>query len=130
MWYIYKENEKVVFSRAEPQTQYFTIDKLPPQPADKYVELKADFEEKRVWWGKRELTEEEQTEERIQTILKELEMLDDKVDRVDEDIIEELHKQTGYVPYTTTIEVINHKEDLRDELKALKKQEVQNESED
>lgn len=127
MWYIYKENEKVVFSRAEPQTQYFTIDKLPPQPADKYVELKADFEEKRVWWGKRELTEEEQTEERIQTILKELEMLDDKVDRVDEDIIEELHKQTGYVPYTTTIEVINHKEDLRDELKLLK-QGVQNES--
>lgn len=127
MWYIYKANKKIVFSRDEPQTQYFTIDKLPPQPADKYVELKADFDEEKVWWGQKELTEEEQKEIRINEILKEFEELDKKVDRVDEDIIEGMYREFGYIPYTTTAEVINRKEDLRDELKLLRKQEVQDE---
>lgn len=72
-------------------------------------------------------TQEEVKEKRIIEILTELEELDKKVDRVDEDIIEEMYKEFGYMPYTTTAEVINHKEDLRDELKLLKKQEVQDE---
>ena len=75
-------------------------------------------------------TEEEQRQQRINEILYELIELDSKIKRVDEDILEQLNKLTGYVPYSTTVEVINHKEDLRDELKLLKKQEVQNESED
>ena len=121
MWYVYKDNEEVIFSRIEPQkTEFFKIDKIPPKPSQKYLELKADFKKKTVWWGEKELTAEEQKEKRIGEILQELEALDDKVDRVDEDIIEGMHKEFGYMPYTTTAEVINHKEDLRDELKELK----------
>lgn len=121
MWHIYKVNEKVLFSRIEPQKiEFFKIDKIPPKPNQKYLELKADFKKKTVWWGEKKLTAEEQKEKRIDEILQELEALDDKVDRVDEDIIEGMHKEFGYMPYTTTAEVINHKEDLRDELKELK----------
>ena len=73
-------------------------------------------------------TQEELKQKRIDEILEELEELDKKVDRVDEDTIEGMYKEFGYIPYTTTAEVINHKEDLRDELKLLRKQGVQNES--
>lgn len=64
-------------------------------------------------------TKAQQKQQRIIEIKNELEELDQKITRVQEDIIEELNKATGYMPYSTTIEVINHKEDLRDELKQL-----------
>lgn len=120
MWYIGESNEKAFFSLTEPDTEYFTVDRLPPRPIGKYIELKADFENQKVWWGKRELTQEEQKEERIIEIQNELKELDDIIKRPLEDVIEKLHIETGYVPYSTTAEVINHKEDLRDELQALK----------
>lgn len=131
MWYIYRDNEKTNFSRIKPElpegTSYLVIEKLPPKPEGKYLELCVNFETQKVWWGQKELTEDERKEIRIKEILTELEELDKKVDRVDEDIIEGMYKEFGYIPYTTTAEVINHKEDLRDELKLLK-QGVQNES--
>ena len=127
MWYIYKKDNKVRYSMKQPQEEFFIVDKLPPKILFPYIELKADFDKEEVWWGERELNEEEQREKRINEILKELEELDDKVDRVDEDIIEGMHKEFGYMPYTTTAEVINHKEDLRDELKELKNRGVQDE---
>lgn len=120
MWYIYKRNREIIFSRNEPKEKYFTIDKLPPKPNQKYLELKADFQHETVWWAEKELTKEQQKEKRIIEIKNELEELDQKIKRVDEDIIEKLHIEFGYMPYTTTAEVINHKEDLRDELEQLK----------
>lgn len=120
MWYIGENNGKVFFSSIKPDTEYFTIDKLPPKPAEKYIELKADFKHEMVWWGKRELTQEEQKQERIIEIQNELKELDDIIKRPLEDVIEKLHIEFGYMPYATTAEVINRKEDLRDELEQLK----------
>ena len=65
-------------------------------------------------------TKAQQKEERIAEIQNELNELDNIIKRPLEDVIEKLHIETGYVPYSTTAEVINHKEDLRDELQALK----------
>ena len=127
MWYIYKEGTKVKFSTTEPDVTYFTT-KLPPKPNLPYLELKADFEKQTVWWGQKELTKEEQDEIRAEAIKQDLQELDEKITRVEEDIIEELNKTTGYMPYSTTIEVINHKEDLRDELKSLTKEVIADES--
>lgn len=120
MWYIYKYNEKIIFDRNKPKEKYFTIDKLPPKPNQKYLELKADFKNETVWWAEKELTKEQQKEKRINEILSELSELDQQIRRVDEDIIEKLHIEFGYMPYTTTAEAINRKEDLRDELEQLK----------
>lgn len=64
-------------------------------------------------------TKAQEKQDRINEILEELEILDNKINRVNEDIIEGMHKEFGYMPYTTTAEVINRKEDLRDELKQL-----------
>lgn len=119
MWYIYEENENVIFSKVKPSKKHFTIDKIPPKPNQKYLELKADFKHEMVWWGKRELTQEEQKQERIIEIQNELKELDDIIKRPLEDVIEKLHIEFGYMPYTTTAEVINRKEDLRDELEQL-----------
>ena len=66
-------------------------------------------------------TKAQEKQDRINGILIELEELDQKIKRIDEDIIEAMHKEFGFMPYETTAEIINHKEDLRDELKALKK---------
>ncbi len=66
-------------------------------------------------------TKAQEKQDRINEILEELEIIDNKINRVNEDIIEGMHKEFGYMPYETTAEIINHKEDLRDELKALKK---------
>lgn len=71
-------------------------------------------------------TEEEQKQQRISDILFELSELDGKIRRVDEDILEAMYEEFGYMPYSATADIINHKEDLRDELKTLR-QEVQNE---
>lgn len=65
-------------------------------------------------------TKAQQKQNRINEILFELKELDDEIKRYDEDIIEAMYKEFGYVPYETTAEVINRKEDLRDELKSLK----------
>lgn len=119
MWYIYQKDGKVKYSLSQPNTTYLVVDKLPPKPNQKYLELKADFKHEMVWWGKRELTQEEQKQERIIEIQNELKELDDIIKRPLEDVIEKLHIEFGYMPYTTTAEVINRKEDLRDELKQL-----------
>lgn len=120
MWYIYQKDGKVKYSLSQPNTTYLVVDKLPPKPNQKYLELKADFKHEMVWWGKRELTQEEQKQERIIEIQNELKELDDIIKRPLEDVIEKLHIEFGYMPYTTTAEVINRKEDLRDELEQLK----------
>lgn len=59
--------------------------------------------------------------DRINEIHEQLAELDDIIKRPLEDVIERMHKEFGYVPYTTTIDVINQKEDLRDELEQLTK---------
>lgn len=116
MWYIYKNGKKISYSPTEPATaEYFTIDKMPPIPNDKYMELKADFETKTVWFEKRELTEEEIKEERANEIKIELEELDKTINRATED----LYTLTNSTPYASVAEVISRKNELRQELKEV-----------
>ena len=113
MWYIYQNGEKISYSPTEPTTaEYFTIEKLPPIPSNKYMELHADFEIKTVWFEKRELTEEEIKAERVEEIKAELNELDQTINRATED----LYVLSGLTPYAGITEVINRKNELRQEL--------------
>ena len=62
-------------------------------------------------------TEEEIKEERIEEIKSELNGLDGTINRATED----LYSLTNTMPYQTTLEVINKKEELRKELQTLTK---------
>lgn len=119
MWYIYKIDDKVKYSLEKPEVNYFTVIMLPPKPPEKYIVLQADFKNKKVWWERRELTEEEQKEERIIAIKQRLVELDSIVKRIDEEIIDELYTVTGYLPYSTIQDAMNEKESLREELYQL-----------
>lgn len=119
MWYIYKSNEKVIYSPIEPKNvEYFMIDKLPPIPKDKYMELHADFDEEVVWFERRDLTEEEIMEERINEIdkrLKEIDVLG--VNRHFENDVEA--SKTYDIIYEGTKILIDEKQNLREERKGL-----------
>jgi hypothetical protein len=116
MWYIYQNGKKISYSPTEPTTaEYFTIEKLPPIPSNKYMELHADFENQIVWFEKRELTEEEIKEERANKIKVELEELDKTINRATED----LYTLTNSTPYASVAEVISRKNELRQELKEV-----------
>lgn len=62
-------------------------------------------------------TEEEVNQERIEEIKTELNSLDTTINRATED----LYALTNVMPYQTTLEVINRKEELRKELQNLTK---------
>ena len=89
--------------------KYFTIDKMPPIPNKKYQKLYADFENEKVWYDTRELTEEEINQERIEEIHQELNQLDTTINRATED----LYILTDLKAYDTIEEVITKKEELR-----------------
>lgn len=116
MWYIFKNNNIINYSHTKPATaEYFTIDKMPPIPNDKYMVLQADFENETVWFEKRELTEDEIKEERTNEIKIELEELDKTINRATED----LYTLTNSTPYASVAEVISRKNELRQELKEV-----------
>lgn len=124
MWYIYENNGKTIYSDIEPKNkEYFTIDKMPPIPNEEYMELKADFETKTVWFEKRELTEEEIKAERVEEIKAELNELDQTINRATED----LYVLTNSTPYQSVQEIINKKTELRVELKNINEGEDKNE---
>ena len=115
MYYVYVIENNVNISKVEPQCEYFTIDKMPPLPNKKYQKLYADFENKKVWYDTRDLTEEEIKQERIEEIKSELNSLDTTINRATED----LYILTDLRAYDTIEEVITRKEELRKELKNL-----------
>ena len=118
MWYVYKIDEQIQVSRIKPETEYFTVQKMPPTPNNKYMILKADFELQTVWYEEREKTETEIKQERMNEILLELEQFDKTVDRQWEDYYIDNNK----TPVERIAVAIKQKEELRAEYQTLEKE--------